>query len=97
MARVRCPIMGSHFPKIRRIIAPANGPVIYSSLYNLQTTVCERPHGSATSRVSTTNKGEDHDKSQSVSHAQFCVDRRNWRRPCPKPKPGDLSDQRPRP
>jgi len=35
--------MGSPFPKIRRIIAPANGPVLYSALFNLQKTVCQRP------------------------------------------------------
>ena len=33
MARLGCPILGSPFPKIRRIIAPANGPVLYSCHY----------------------------------------------------------------
>src|SRR5262245_43427259 len=58
-------------------IAPPDKPVLYSPMFHLQMTVRQQPHMSATGRVSTTDKGEDHDQSQSFSPAQFRVDRRH--------------------
>src|SRR5262245_31764288 len=94
MSRVECSILGPAFPKIRRIIAPANKPVLYSALFNLQMTVCRL---FAIGKVSTTDIGEDYDKSQSVRPAKFGVDRIRRGRPWPNPKPGGFSSQGPRP
>jgi hypothetical protein len=55
MAHIECSIMGSHFPKIRRIIAPANKLVLYSLLFNLQMSVCQQPHVSASGGAFTPN------------------------------------------
>jgi hypothetical protein len=60
---VRCPILGSLFPitearlkTLGGIIAPLSKPVLYSTLFKLQMTVCQQL---ATGRVSTTYKGEN--------------------------------------